>query len=566
MKNTLIIILSSLLLCGCLRSSSGPRTTPATESVKGQLIGLAQLVDAGNATPEAAWVSRYWARAHGDYDAVIAATDPQKVDAAKAWMGDKATFRARSQTEFASFKGIQILARKNLASDRVELKYQFAFGKGPTRQETKIVEMVKIEGAWKSGQTRVYDASWDDGSQPEPQQAAPATVVGTGALMNWQMALSIFKKSGAFIGQDKGEEAKAELSAGATNLPAPYSNMASQFLARLESTLKQSPGKSDPRQRKTLSQLCGELHAYEAALRLSVPAGGGSSTVEARDEREFAWRLFESGDVPAALNEYRRKLAEEQVDTWQDYYKEQIRLIEQRPANLTNVQFAIKFVQEHYLKGFEEKADVFGALQELTRVLPFARSPREGASVCQFLIKCLERLDDTAGREAWEDKLLSDLKADSEACAQVYLERGLRAMEKEAFVPALSSFHKVCTEYADTEAYGDAQFSVGVVLQQQQKYDDAVAEFDKLFPSKVNDYAVNPESSDDRKNYRFRAALRISGCYEAKKDFARALEYTELARDRYKFISYCKSCMEKTKESVEKRITQLKEALSKSTP
>jgi hypothetical protein len=165
-KNTLIILLSSLLLCDCLGSSSGPRTTPATESIRGQLIGLAQLVDAGNTTPEAAWVSRYWARARGDYDAVIAATHLQKVDAAKAWMGDKATFRARSQKEFASFKGIQVLARKNLASDRVELKYRFAFGK---RQETKIVEMVKIEGAWKSGQTRVYDASWDDGSQPEPQ-------------------------------------------------------------------------------------------------------------------------------------------------------------------------------------------------------------------------------------------------------------------------------------------------------------------------------------------------------------------------------------------------------------
>ncbi len=107
MKNTLIVILSSLLLCGCSRSGSGPRTTSATENIKGQLIGRAQLADAGNATPEAAWESRYWARAQGDYDAVIAATDPQKVDAAKVWMGDKATFHARSQTEFASFKGIQ---------------------------------------------------------------------------------------------------------------------------------------------------------------------------------------------------------------------------------------------------------------------------------------------------------------------------------------------------------------------------------------------------------------------------------------------------------------------------
>ncbi|MDB6121075.1 MAG: hypothetical protein JWQ71_68 [Pedosphaera sp.] len=169
MKNPLIIILSGLLICGCSRSSSGPRTTPATEGIKGQLIGLAQLVDAGNTTPEAALESRYWARAHGDYDAVIAATDPQAVDGAKAWMGDKATFRARSQNEFASFKGIQILARKNLANGKVELKYQFAFQDGSTRQQTKIAEMVKINGAWRSGQTRVYDASWDDGSEPEPQ-------------------------------------------------------------------------------------------------------------------------------------------------------------------------------------------------------------------------------------------------------------------------------------------------------------------------------------------------------------------------------------------------------------
>jgi hypothetical protein len=166
MKNTLIIFLSGLLLSGCGRSHSGPRTTPITESIKGQLITREQLVDAGNTTPEAAWESRYWARAHGDYDRVIAATDPRNVDTAKAWMGDKATFRARSQRDFDSFKGFQILARKNLASDRVELKYQFGFG---ARQETKIVEMVKFEGAWKSGQTRGYDLSWDEGSQPQPK-------------------------------------------------------------------------------------------------------------------------------------------------------------------------------------------------------------------------------------------------------------------------------------------------------------------------------------------------------------------------------------------------------------
>jgi len=171
MKNTLIILLSGLLVCDCSRTSSvpstisGPRTTPATENIKGQSFGLAELIDAGNTTPEAAWESRYWARANGDYDAVIAATDPDAVNGAKAWMGDKAGFSARSKQEFASFQGLQILARKDLADDRVELKYRFVF---QAPQAPKIVEMVRIKGAWLSSATRTAEPSWDNGSQPEP--------------------------------------------------------------------------------------------------------------------------------------------------------------------------------------------------------------------------------------------------------------------------------------------------------------------------------------------------------------------------------------------------------------
>jgi hypothetical protein len=175
MKRTLIIILSGLVFCGCSRSSSGPgikpsaqRTTPATAGVKGQAFGPGQLVDAGNTTPEAAWESRFWARANGDYDAVIAATDPNSVNAAKAWMGDRATFRAGSKEEFAEFKGLQILARKDLAENRVELVYQLEFSQ---RQAAKIVQMVKADnGAWLSGPTRAYEKSWEvGGGQPEPR-------------------------------------------------------------------------------------------------------------------------------------------------------------------------------------------------------------------------------------------------------------------------------------------------------------------------------------------------------------------------------------------------------------
>ncbi|MDB6058021.1 MAG: polymerase, sigma-24 subunit, subfamily [Verrucomicrobiales bacterium] len=144
-------------------------TTAATGSIKGRFFGRGELVNAGNTTPEDAWESRYWARAQGDYDAVIAATDRQAVADAKKWMGDKATFRSSSREEFAtSFQGFQILARKDLSSDKVELKYQFTFANRSTPKQAKIVTMVKVNGAWICAQTRAHDASWDSGSEIEP--------------------------------------------------------------------------------------------------------------------------------------------------------------------------------------------------------------------------------------------------------------------------------------------------------------------------------------------------------------------------------------------------------------
>jgi hypothetical protein len=61
------------------------------------------------------------------------------------------------------------LARKDLAEDAVELQYQFVFQDGKNPQQTRIVKMVKVDGAWRCRETRVDDDSWEDGSQPETQ-------------------------------------------------------------------------------------------------------------------------------------------------------------------------------------------------------------------------------------------------------------------------------------------------------------------------------------------------------------------------------------------------------------
>ena len=104
---------------------------------------------------------------------------------------------------------------------------------------------------------------------------------------------------------------------------------------------------------------------------------------------------------------------------------------------------------------------------------------------------------------------------------------------------------------------------MGLVLQDQLKYDAAVTEFAKLFPSNVRDDELNGLGGEDYKNYRHKAALRISECYEEKKDYAQALDYALRARDLYKFLSWCSTCRKSANDFLSKRISKLEELAKK---
>src|SRR5262249_24115317 len=144
--------------------------------------------------------------------------------------------------------------------------------------------------------------------------------------------------------------------------------------------------------------LCTALTAYEAALRLQTGTNGNSRANDLADDALYAWRLFGSGDVKGALAEYKRRMEQEPLEFWQDYYREQIRLLEQRPAAVTNAQLAIETAREHHLKNMESQADLFGAMAELTRVLPHVKTAKEAIPLYQFIFKCLARLEDESGR------------------------------------------------------------------------------------------------------------------------------------------------------------------------
>ena len=391
-------------------------------------------------------------------------------------------------------------------------------------------------------------------------QAALQTSGGTpAALSHWQWAAVRFQSAGALIGQNQFSEAKNELGSAAASLPEPYRNQGFEFLKQLESALNSSTNANDPGRVRQLIELCTKLGAHKAALDLSGRLAGNDVT----DEPLYAWRLLETGDTKGALLAYKRKLDKEIIETWQDYYREQIRLLEQRLVAPTNTQNAIDLVRNHYLKGLETEANPFSALAELTRVLPHAQDPKQSILIYQLILKCLAALGDDPGQEAWQDQLLARHSSDPEVTASVYVDKARKAYRDKNLKQSQAFFQKVCDQYPNSNAYGDAQYGLGLVLQEQQKCDQAIQEYSKLFPSKVNDHALDSENNQDCANYRFKAALRISECYEARKDFVRALEYARMANDKYKFMSYCNDCLKQTRQNVEKRVQRLQELASK---
>jgi hypothetical protein len=395
--------------------------------------------------------------------------------------------------------------------------------------------------------------------------AAPAAQESTQALTNWLVAVSGFRKAGAFIGQQKFSEAKAELSSGKTNLAAPYKSLAAEYLSQLDSVRRLSTNQADPRRIQALIGLCTDLRAYEAALKLQT-ADPKVTADELSDDALYAWRLFNSGDGKAALGEYARRSEREPVEYFQDYYKEQVRLLQQRPAAMTNVELALETTRQHYLKGLEANRDSFGALTELTRVLPYVKNAKEAIPVYQLIFKCLETLGDESGRTAWQDKFLADYKSEPEVCAIVYVDRGQKALLRKDMNESEAAFRKVCTDYAKTSLYADALFGLGLVLQEEQKYDAAIAEFTRIFSSNANEDLLDPESSEDYPNYKNKAARRLSECYEATKDLKKALQYALMARDQYPYVSYCKDCMFKTRQLIENRVKDLETAVKRAAP
>ncbi len=126
-----------------------------------------QAVFAGYKTPEAALESYFWACIHEDYDAAVASFPPNKQAEMRKELGNPKHFKSEARREISQLKGVEIMARKNMSGDRVELKFQVIDSGGVhNKGETNlvIIPAVKIGKEWKLNMESVsgYQTNWEN--------------------------------------------------------------------------------------------------------------------------------------------------------------------------------------------------------------------------------------------------------------------------------------------------------------------------------------------------------------------------------------------------------------------
>jgi len=144
------------------REASIRPATPPPPTEPGKYIARDQISFAGYLTPEAAAQSTMWSMLSGNYDAITNSFSSDMLRGVlKSPLADREAFEKSMPQLAAELRGIQILARKILADDKVELKMKI--DSDPTdKPEITIHSMIKVGDQWKvAGRDRTYKPEWE---------------------------------------------------------------------------------------------------------------------------------------------------------------------------------------------------------------------------------------------------------------------------------------------------------------------------------------------------------------------------------------------------------------------
>lgn len=136
----------------------------------GTYVSKDQLTFAGYATPETALETITWTIMNGTYDQANEGLSPAMLAGELNDKQGREQFESGQMKMEQLFKGMQIVAKKLLTDDKVELKVRLDADPVPGQQHDMppfmIQPMVKIGDAWKiGGSTRGHEESWEEDGQ-----------------------------------------------------------------------------------------------------------------------------------------------------------------------------------------------------------------------------------------------------------------------------------------------------------------------------------------------------------------------------------------------------------------
>jgi RNA polymerase sigma factor (sigma-70 family) len=150
--------------------STGVAGAPVPDGQPGAYVSKDQLALVGYDTPENALQSVTWALIKGSFEQLTRGASPELGAGASITAKDAERFYKEREATQSLFKGMRILARKQLGDDRVELKVNLDYdpipGEASHQPPVLIQPMVKIGNEWKlGGSTTGHQETWEQDGQ-----------------------------------------------------------------------------------------------------------------------------------------------------------------------------------------------------------------------------------------------------------------------------------------------------------------------------------------------------------------------------------------------------------------
>ena len=137
------------------------------------------------------------------------------------------------------------------------------------------------------------------------------------------------------------------------------------------------------------------------------------------------------------------------------------------------------------------------------------------------------------------------------------LEAGNAAFETGDVTKAEARWMEIRECAPGTLEWPKAVFNVGLLEYKRHNFPQAISHFDAVLQSHPNDKEPGGNLMQTNRNYTNRSAMAISECYEAMGQFSPALRYAWLAKTKYRYYSWCGTCISGANFAMNKRIAYL---------